>query len=198
MIKDDKKNQLNLSNIDLIKNVKSSFILNKIFSFLDISIKLQIIKYNKSHQKKLNIDIVDYIELNGRYIKYFNGKGIEMLLKKNIKIFEGEYFEGKRNGKGKEYNWKGILTFEGEYLNNRKWKGEGEEYDNFGHLIFKGKYSDGKQTTGNKYRYDIMSKKLRYEGIYKNGKANFERYYNKKGDLFAEIIYENGKIKKCF
>ena len=43
-----------------------------------------------------------------------------------------------------------------------------------------------------------MSKKLRYEGIYKNGKANFERYYNKKGDLFAEIIYENGKIKKCF
>ena len=95
-----------------------------------------------------------------------------MLLKKNIKIFEGEY------------------------LNDRKWKGEGEEYDNFGHLIFKGKYSDDKQTTGNKYRYDIMSKKLRYEGIYKNGKANFERYYNKKGDLFAEIIYENGKIKK--
>ena len=126
MIKDDKKNQLNLSNIDLIKNVKSSFILNIIFSFLDISIKLQIIKYNKSHQKKLNIDIVDYIELSGRYIKYFNGKGIEMLLKKNIKIFEGEY------------------------LNDRKWKGEGEEYDNFGQLIFKGKYSDGKQTTGNK------------------------------------------------
>ena len=107
MIKDDKKNQLNLSNIDLIKNVKSSFILNKIFSFLDISIKLQIIKYNKSYQKKLNIDIVDYIELSGRYIKYFSGKGIEMLLKKNIKIFEGEYLEGKRNGKEKVKN---IMT----------------------------------------------------------------------------------------
>ena len=40
------------------------------------------------------------------------------MLIKNIKIFEGEYLKGKRNGKGKEYNWKGKLTFEGVYLNN--------------------------------------------------------------------------------
>ena len=34
-------------------------------------------------------------------------------------IFEDEYFNGKRNGKGKEYNGE-ILIFEGEYLNEKR------------------------------------------------------------------------------
>ena len=38
---------------------------------------------------------------------------------KNIK-FEGEYLNGKRNGKGKEYGWNGKLLFEGEYLNDNR------------------------------------------------------------------------------
>jgi len=37
----------------------------------------------------------------------------------------GEYLNGKRNGNGKEYNEKGKLIFEGEYLNNKKWVGNG-------------------------------------------------------------------------
>ena len=32
-------------------------------------------------------------------------------------IFEGEYLNGKRNGKGKEYDYFGILKYEAEYLN---------------------------------------------------------------------------------
>ena len=39
-------------------------------------------------------------------------------------IFEGEYLNGKRNGKGKEYNKEGKLIFEGEYLNGFKWNGQ--------------------------------------------------------------------------
>ena len=38
-------------------------------------------------------------------------------------IFEGEYINGKRNGKGKEYRYHNgnyVVTFEGEYLNGRK------------------------------------------------------------------------------
>ena len=30
--------------------------------------------------------------------------------------FDGEYLNGKRNGKGKEYNKKGKLIFEGELI----------------------------------------------------------------------------------
>ena len=32
-------------------------------------------------------------------------------------IFEGEYLNGERNGKGKEYYDNGILKCEGKYLN---------------------------------------------------------------------------------
>ena len=34
-------------------------------------------------------------------------------------IFEGEYKDGVKNGKGKVYNNTGKLLFEGEYLNGR-------------------------------------------------------------------------------
>ena len=35
-------------------------------------------------------------------------------------IFEGEYLNGLKNGKGKEYDWNGKIKFEGEYLNGLK------------------------------------------------------------------------------
>ena len=37
--------------------------------------------------------------------------------------FEGEYLNGERNGKGKEY-WNGNLIFEGEYLYGKRLKGK--------------------------------------------------------------------------
>ena len=41
-------------------------------------------------------------------------------------LYEGEYLNGKRNGKGKEYYLNGYLKYEGEYLND-KWNGIGKE-----------------------------------------------------------------------
>ena len=41
-------------------------------------------------------------------------------------IFEGEYLNGKRNGKGKKY-YDGNLKFEGEYVNGER-NGNGKEY----------------------------------------------------------------------
>ena len=46
----------------------------------------------------------------------------------NKLIIEGEYIEGKVNGKGEEYNANGQLIFEGEYLNGERWKGKGYIY----------------------------------------------------------------------
>ena len=52
-----------------------------------------------------------------------NGCGVVKEFKDNsILIFEGEYLNGKRNGKGKEYNDKGELIFEGSRI--FKWKKE--------------------------------------------------------------------------
>ena len=36
-------------------------------------------------------------------------------------IYEGEFLHGERNGKGKEYDSKGNIEFEGEFFNGKKW-----------------------------------------------------------------------------
>ena len=55
-----------------------------------------------------------------------NGKGIKYL---NYELkFKGEYLNGKKNGKGRSYYPSGELKFEGEYFNGKKWNGKG--YDN--------------------------------------------------------------------
>ena len=52
-----------------------------------------------------------------------NGKG-KMYDEKGELIFEGEYSNNERNGKGKLYNEKGELIFEGEYLDGYRIKGK--------------------------------------------------------------------------
>jgi len=53
-------------------------------------------------------------------------------------MFEGEYKNGEKNGKGKEYNDNGKLKFEGEYKNGKRWNGKGKEYYGNGKLEFEG------------------------------------------------------------
>ena len=91
-----------------------------------------------------------------------------MIKEKNIS-FEGEYKNGKKwngneydkngnlecefkngNGKGKEYDYDGILIFEGEYLNGER-NGKGKEYNKNGNLKFKGEYLNGKIWNGQFY-----------------------------------------------
>ena len=39
-------------------------------------------------------------------------------------IFEGEYKNGKRNGKGREYDRYGKVIYEGEYFNGKNGTGK--------------------------------------------------------------------------
>ena len=67
-------------------------------------------KYSgKGYDKDGNL-IYELIKGNGK-VREYNSKS-EL-------IYEGEYLNGKRNGKGKEYE-NGELIFEGEYLNDKK------------------------------------------------------------------------------
>ena len=49
-----------------------------------------------------------------------------------ILLFEGEYLNDKRNGKGKEYFWDEKIEFEGEYLNGKTISGI--KYDHNGNI----------------------------------------------------------------
>jgi len=133
------------SNSNIWNTVKSSYILNEIFSFLNAKRKLNIIINNNQIKKKLRINIEDYKKISGKYkVGKRNGKVSVYILNTNILIFEGEYLNGKRNGKGKEYNYNGELIFDGEYLNGEKWNGKGKEYYADGIIKFEGEYSNGK------------------------------------------------------
>ena len=62
-------------------------------------------------------------------------------------LYECEYSNGERNGKGKEYN-NGKLIFEGEYKNDKR-NGIGKEYNYNGQIKFEGKYINDR-------KYQIM------------------------------------------
>jgi len=82
----------------------------------------------------------DNLEYEGEFAfnKKWNGKGYN----KHGKII---YELKNGNGKVKEYNDDGDLIFKGEYLNGQR-NGKGKEYDtNSGKLIFEGEYLNGKR-----------------------------------------------------
>jgi len=63
----------------MIKNVKTSYFLRIIFSFIDEKQKLKLIKYNKSLQETMDIKLINYKIMSGKYIIYEqNGKGKEI------------------------------------------------------------------------------------------------------------------------
>ena len=110
----------------MLDKIKSKYNIKNIFLLLHYKAKLRLLKYNKNYQNCVNISIKSYKQLCDKYISYKdNGIGTEYNIKNNKIIYEGEFFKGKRNGKGKEYNSLGNIIFEGEYLKGKRWNGKG-------------------------------------------------------------------------
>ena len=152
----------------MLENIKSSFFLKFVFSHLYKEIQLKLINYSKKLQKTLGISLIDYRINTNRYIIYeSNNIAKEFDIYNDKLIFEGEYLNAKRNGKGKEYNKYGELQFEGEYLNGKR-NGKGKEYNHYGKLKFEGEYLNGKR----KYNYE--NDKLKLEGEYLNRKRKHD------------------------
>ena len=93
--------------------------MKKIFVNLDSKIKLTSIVYNKKIQKKLGLNLIDFKRFSGRYRKEENGITREYNSYNHNLLFEGNYSNRKRNGKGKEYNEQENIIFEGEYLEGK-------------------------------------------------------------------------------
>ena len=89
----------------MLKNLISIYFNKLLFSYVQEKIKLKILKYNKSLQNAINISLPNY-----------------KLFKKKFIIYET-----KERTKGKEYNLYGTLLYEGEYLNGER-NGKGKEY----------------------------------------------------------------------
>ncbi len=138
-------------------------------------------------------------DMGRKFVFHGNGKLYD---KKGELFYEGDFYDGKRNGKGKEYLL-GNLYYEGDFLNGSK-HGSGTQYVR-GRLLYKGEfqhntpygsgisYSEdgsiskaGKFIEGYYYEGDLVdgkacgegrlyyigSLKLRYEGDMKDDKPN--------------------------
>ena len=162
--------------------------MKKIFSQIHENILLELIKYNKKFQKVLNKGITNYKMLRGiSIILESNDKGKEYDNYKNRVIFEGEYKNLKRNGKGKEYNNEGKILFEGEYLNNKR-NGKGKEYFSNGNIKFEGEYLNGRRWNGKGYD---KNNQIMFE--IKNGNGHVKEYVDFESDLIFEGEYLNGE-----
>ena len=167
--------------------IKSSFILKKIFAFTITVKKLELSKYNKKLQNKFGIDIEIYKKRSNRYrIIEKNGTGIEYSKDTNKIIFEGNYLNGERNGKGKEYYENGNIKFKGEYSNDYLING-------FGYDIYKNQILFLNGGKGKEY---FANGKIKFEGEYFKGRKWHGIFYNTEGKKEFEIKYGQGKVKE--
>ena len=182
-MKEQKENIIILSFSKVIPLIK-----RKIFSFLSEKDKLEKIKYNKFFQKELRIDIENYKKLSGKYKiidKNENNKVKIYKMDTNILIYEGEYLNQRKNGKGKDYDIYGRLIYKGNYLKGKK-NGNGIEYFENGNILFEGEYLDNKRYNGKGYNFFGTP-----EFEINKGNGNIKEY-NYSGDL---LFY--GKYLNC-
>jgi len=186
----------------MLKKIRALYFIQKIFTYFNKKQKLKMIKYNKSLQNIIKINLIDYYQYSGRYIIYdSNGIGKEFDDEKDILIYEGEYLNGERNGNGKEYNSYGKLLFKGKYLNGKR-NGEGKEYYNnidcYDIFELKSKYSYLKKKLEMKERNKIDN--LLFEGEYVNDKKWIGTGYDKNGNAIYTLnnnINGHGKEYNC-
>ena len=140
-----------------------------------------------------------------------NGKGKVKQYYCDKIIFEGDYLDGEKNGKGAEYYDNGNILFEGEYLNNKKWNGIGydinknkiyeikngngfiKEYCSNGTIKYEGEILNGEKN-GKIKEYDYYGK-LNFEGGYLNGVKNGKGkiYDSGSNDTYFEGEFLNGQ-----
>ena len=94
----------------MLENIKSLYVTKKILIHLSEILKLKISKINKKFQNIFDININNYRLFSGKYIiNEIKEKTKEYDRLNDKLIFEGEYLNGQRNGKGKEF------YFDGQY-----------------------------------------------------------------------------------
>ena len=180
----------------MLDNIRSKYILKFFLSHVNEKKKLNLVKYNKNIQSKININILNYKILSGNYTTIYENNNKRAKIYDEYKdklIFEGEFSNGKKNGKGKEYDNYERLIFEGEYINGEK-NGKGKEYYDNDKIKFEGVYKYGKRNGKGKEYY--KDGEVKFEGEYKNGIMYEGKMYDNKQKKIYELKKGKGKVKE--
>ena len=89
----------------MLGKIQSTEFIKKLFDNIEEKTRLKLVKYNKELKKKLEINIDTFKEISGKYIVYESGgKAKEYCISTEKLVYDGDYLNGKRNGKGKVKN----------------------------------------------------------------------------------------------
>ena len=190
----------------MLTNIKSSYTIKFIFSYIKEKQKLEMLKYNLTLQKSIDINLNNYRCFTGKILVYDESKKIakEYFGYNDVLVYEGEYLNGKRNGKGKEYSEFDfdididILKFEGEYLNGKR-HGKGKEYDERSmNLKFEAEYLEGKRNgKGKEYYVDYRNEiYLIFDGEYLDNKELVGTKNDKYGKFLDKLNHTKGAGKE--
>jgi hypothetical protein len=137
-----------------------------------------------------------YIDEEGNYYEgYFKNKKLEGKgIKRTIKgiIYNGDFIDGIKDGKGKEETLENV--YEGEFKNNKK-NGKGKLYYKILKDTYEGDFKDNNITGKGFYEW---SNKETYKGTFLNGKMHGKGIYKwpdggkYEGDYFNNIKEGNG------
>ena len=169
-----------------LDNIKSKYIIQIVFSYLNEEIKLKLMQYNKNLQNKIDIQLRNYKFFSGKYIIYEKDRlGKEYDAYKDKLLFERELLDKKRK-KGKEY-FSDYLIYEGEYKNGNKWNGKG--FNGYNKVVYE-------LINGNGHVKEYKFGRLGSEGEYLKGQKHGEwKEYNSYQTLLFVGEYLNGKRK---
>ena len=171
------------------------FFAKKLFSNLIEKRQLQMIKYNKKLQNLFNKSLINYKLFSQKHIIYEENNQIKIYNCMNGSLlFEGGFINGKKNGKGKEYNYNGKIEFEGEYLNG-KINGKGKKYYFDGQIEFESEYLNGNYWNGKLYEYSHGYIK-KYEKEIIKGKIWNIKGFDNNGEIIEEVNEGNGIIRE--
>ena len=95
----------------MLEKIKATYFYARLFCHINDKIKLSILKHNKNLQKIMDLNLINYRIFSGKYIIYERKekKGKIFDAYNDTLLFEGEFFKGKKNGKGKEYDEYGNI-----------------------------------------------------------------------------------------
>ena len=142
-------------------------------------------EYLYGYRKKGKAYVNGVLEFKGEYFfeKKWNGVGFDENQNVIYKLNNG-------NGKIREYNdATNTLEFEGEYKNGQR-DGKGKEFQN-GEIIFEGEYKNGQRDgKGKEFEYGLLKFEGEFYGGLRHGKG--KQYFGH--SLFYEVEYKFGEL----
>ena len=104
----------------MLDNIKSKYIIKEILFNLYRGTLLKLVKYNKNLQNKIEISLYNFKIFTGKKILYENNIYGKEYDRDGELLYEGEFLNGQRHGKGIEYNFHGETIFEGYYSKGKR------------------------------------------------------------------------------